>query len=210
MKRLVSPHNGFRALAYPKGSITQFFAENPKLYKDCCGIIGHNGIDSVAPWGTPIRAVSKQKVVEVKEDSGGYGKKVVCIDDDYEYIYGHLSEISVELGQQLEAGQQLGRMGNTGFVVSGATPFWKSNPFAGTHLHLTMKKIKRWTSEPTWNTSYPTGDRAITANVDNGFNGAVDPLIGNFIEPSFEENIIGAQLTLISLINRLIRLSRIA
>lgn len=202
MRHLKSPHDGFRAFAYPKGSITQFFGENPALYAQCCGMRGHNGIDSVAPHGTPIRAVSKQKVVEVKEDDGGYGKYVRCIDEDTEYTYGHLSEISVVIGQQLEANQQLGRMGNTGFVVSGATPYWKHNPYAGTHLHLTTRPIRPYNGQGSWNISYPTGDRAVmVSSQENGFKGATDPLQNTFIEPSKQEVIVGVELTIASLRN---------
>lgn len=208
MKQLSAPHPGFRPVSYPQGSLTQRFGENATLYRECCDLAGHNGIDSVAPWGSPIWAVSKQKVVEVKEDPNGYGKHIRCIDEEFEYTYGHLSEINVEIGQQLVAGQQLGRMGNTGFVVSGATPYWKYNPYAGTHLHLTIRRFKKYAGGATWSVSYPSGDKGDIENLGNGYKGALDPLKCAFITPTHEEVVTGAQLTLIGLLNRLLKMKK--
>jgi murein DD-endopeptidase MepM/ murein hydrolase activator NlpD len=59
-----------------------------------------------------------------------------------------LTRIDVFLGQQVEAGAQIGLMGNTGFIVSGLTPYWRYNPYAGTHLHLTFYPGKLWTDQP--------------------------------------------------------------
>lgn len=159
---------------YPKGSITQFFGENPKLYANM-GLAGHNGIDVVKPWGTPILAVSDQKVVEAKDNPGGYGRHVRCVDGSFEYTYGHLSEIKCSIGQKLREGEILGLMGNTGFVVSGATPYWKHNPYAGTHLHFGMRQIGPWTGKGFF-VGYPTGETFQMFNYDNGFKGAIDPL----------------------------------
>lgn len=152
---------GFKLDAYPTGSLNQGFGESPSLYqtsvcftgapchpsmtcpvgKGC--LIGHNGLDIVAPWGTPLHFIKGGRVQEVKHDSGGYGKhvKILC-DGDESWIYGHLSEIFVEEGQKYPAGYCFGKMGNTGFVVSGATPYWKINPYAGTHCHVGMRKMK--------------------------------------------------------------------
>lgn len=161
------PFNGYVPKAYPEGSITQFFGENIELYsKNVCsaGIClwgGHNGIDMVAPWGTPILSVDDGEVVEVKESPQGYGKhvRILCKENDIyaEWTYGHLSRIDVTLGQVVKAGEQIGLMGNTGFVVSGATPYWKYNPYAGTHLHLGKRLFKPWDGTGTYNLSYNSG-----------------------------------------------------
>src|SRR3990167_10317533 len=106
---MTNPVKNMTWKSYPKGNITQWFGENSKLYA-FVGLNGHNGVDIVAPWGTPIYATSTQKVVEVKNDSSGYGKHIRCVDDEREYTYGHLSEISVKLDENIFAGDQIGLM----------------------------------------------------------------------------------------------------
>ena len=199
---MTNPVKGMVWKLYPEGNITQWFGENPALYAQF-GMKGHNGIDIVSPWGTPIYATSSQKVVEVKSSPTGYGKYVRCVDADREYAYGHLSEIQVILGQQLSEGAQIGLMGNTGFVVSGATPYWKYNPYAGTHLHYGERIIASCEDGETCN-YYPTGDKAEIVNYNNGFFGAVDPL-PRFVIETPEQKIQGL-LTVVSLMNQVLSL----
>lgn len=143
------PFLGFKPMDYPKGSVTQWFGENVELYRKAVpGLNGHNGMDFVAPWGTPLLAVEDCVVYDVKDDAGGYGKYVrVFVTDTInnemrEWTYGHLSFIKCKPGDVLKAGDCLGLMGNTGFVISDTTGngFWEYNPYAGTHLHLGLRK----------------------------------------------------------------------
>lgn len=188
---------------YPAGNVTQWFGENIKLYKEKFGTNGHTGLDIVAPYGTPILAVTDQTIVDVKYTKGGYGRHIRAVDDKYEYTYGHLSEISLNsmIGQTVKAGTEIGKMGNTGFVVSGATPFWKFNPFAGTHLHITLRELSTNKKDPY--VDYPTG-RIRIKNYYNGFKGAIDP------EPLFELDstveVKKLRLTVVSLMNQVISL----
>ena len=162
---------------YPAGSITQYFGENPKLYEPL-GMKAHNGVDLVAPHGTPLLAVEDGTVLEVKNDAGGYGRHVRFISAPVngvcnEWTYGHCDTINVEVGDTILAGEQIATMGNTGFVVSEQTPFWSFNPYRGTHLHLGLRKVKR--SAKGW--SYPNSNiKIVVQNSDNGYKGAVDPL----------------------------------
>jgi len=165
-----APIDDFKLELFPKGNVTQFFGENKDLYSPM-GLDGHNGIDIVAPWGTPIYAVTDQKVVHTKEGVTGYGKYVKCIDDKFEYTYGHLAGIACKQGAEIKEGDLIGLMGNTGFVVSGSTPFWKYNPYAGTHLHFGMRKL----GGRKWETTYPSGDTVNIRAYDNGFKGSIDP-----------------------------------
>jgi len=50
-----------------------------------------------------------------------------------EWVYGHLSEILCKVGDVIKAGDVIGKMGNSGFVVSSQNSggFWKYNPYAG-------------------------------------------------------------------------------
>lgn len=132
------PIKNFSAFDYPKGNVVNWFGDDVELYKVVPGLTGgHNGIDIVAPWGTPIFAVEGGTVTSVKQDPSGYGRHIqITTPDGTQWIYGHLERIDVSLGQQIEEGTQIALMGNTGHVVSGPTPFWSFNPYAGTHLHL--------------------------------------------------------------------------
>ena len=168
------PIKNFNVKNYPEGCITQWFGENKELYSRM-NMNGHNGIDIVAPHGTPIYSVEDGIVLEVKNDPSGYGKHVRVITNGVEcreWTYGHCDTILVEQNQIVYSGQQIATMGNTGFVVSGSTPYWKYNPFAGTHLHLGVRKMLR----------VKKGWKYIGSNIslqsvdyDNGFKGAIDP-----------------------------------
>lgn len=74
----------------------------------------HKGLDISGPSGTPIYAPANAEVVFCGKD-GGYG---ICVVLDHGHglktRYGHLSRYSVEPGQQVERGQLLGYIGNTG------------------------------------------------------------------------------------------------
>lgn len=175
MKKVYAPCKGFINKPYPYGSITQYFSENPILYGSVCPVltptkqclVGHNGIDIVAPHGTELYATEDGTISDVKSDAGGYGKHVrittEVVDDGtrHEWTYGHLSVIKVSLGQKVKAGDLVGLMGNTGFVVSNANAngFWSYNPYAGTHLHLGMRQITR---------------KGVVLNYTNGYFGSVD------------------------------------
>jgi len=199
-----NPINNLIWEKYPKGAITQWFGENPALYS-YMEMIGHNGIDIVAPYGTPIYAVSDQKIVTVKNDAGGYGRHIKAVGQNREYAYGHLSKIDVVLGQEVKEGDKIGEMGNSGFVVSGATPFWEYNPYAGTHLHFGIRELGEWYSG-CQGIFYPTGDKFEMKNYNNGYKGSIDP------RPFFteilkdEEQIKALQMTVISLAKQVISL----
>lgn len=147
--KIGKPFDSFKNAPYPQGSITQYFGENPALYGKICPapnqcLAGHNGIDIVAPWGTPLYAVDDGTVIEAKDSPEGFGLYVRTLSygpDGKEWTYGHLSKIAVQQNQVIKRGDYIGDMGNTGFVVSNATAngFWKHNPYLGTHLHLGVR-----------------------------------------------------------------------
>lgn len=214
-----SPIANYKHASYPTGSVTQWFALNAELYgrlvcysdnsmptgKYC--LAGHNGIDIVAPWGTPLLAVKDGVIGEVNDSQTGYGKHIslYCKVSDTlaeQWIYGHCSEILVKKGQWVKKGDVIGKMGNTGFVVSGATPYWTYNPYAGTHLHL-GKRFHRVSKE------YGTlvGDFYINGVIDyyNGYYGYVDfsKELGESVGSIDSPEISNARLTLLSLYNQL-------
>jgi murein DD-endopeptidase MepM/ murein hydrolase activator NlpD len=210
MNKLKSPLLGYKNAKYPSGHVSQWFGENRALYWQRMGINGHNGIDIVAPWGTPIYAVEGGLVVDVKDSPEGFGKHIRILSPidnkkgtGREWTYGHASENLVKIGDTVEAGQLVQKMGNTGFVVSGATPFWEYNPYAGTHLHLGVREYSLATAQNGWRYNADTPYIHIL-NHGNGFLGAFDfKELLDFKEPE-EEVIKGMKLTIISLLNQII------
>ena len=208
-----APIKDFVNKAYPEGDVSQYFGGNKALYsrvvckldgdrKYC--LEGHNGIDLVRPWGTPIFAVEDGLVVKAKDSPLGFGKavKTINFEKGHEWTYGHLSRLDVELNQPVLAGQQIGLMGNTGFVISGATPYWEYNPYAGTHLHLGLRLIQENDKYP--RTTYPNGMYAHLPFWRNGYYGAIDwTHLWTHVETPTK---LQLQLTVVSLANQVISL----
>jgi len=102
--------------------------------------IVHTGIDIVAELGTPIVAAAGGKIIWAGEglskttapDDDPYGLAVVIQHDfgsdgrQIQTVYAHMARVDVVLGQQVEAGDQLGIVGTTGFTT-------------GPHLHFEVR-----------------------------------------------------------------------
>lgn len=75
----------------------------------------HNGIDLAGPIGMPVRAARAGRVVHVENQTANYGKFVIVRHDGgYQTLYAHLDSFSVRVGQNVNQGQQIGTLGNTG------------------------------------------------------------------------------------------------
>jgi murein DD-endopeptidase MepM/ murein hydrolase activator NlpD len=114
-------------LGYPYfGTITSTFGhrENPFGGK---AVETHSGLDIRAPMGAPVKATAKGTVVFAGR-KGGYGNCIIIRHlGSYETLYGHLSQILVSPGQQIDIGQQIGKVGSTGRST-------------GPHLHYEVHK----------------------------------------------------------------------
>lgn len=150
---------------YPEGSIFQGFGENPADYAPIGYPGGHNGWDILAYQGAPIVACTSGTVISVATDpvrKGGIACWIVTPDRKIMHSYGHLQKVLVSPGQEVVEGQQIGTMGNTGFVISGGTKYWGNAPAGkGVHLHFNIVPLNPETMNPL----YP----------NNGTGGAVDP-----------------------------------
>lgn len=101
----------------------------------------HQGVDLVAPEGTPVYAIEPGQVeyasATLAKGFSGYGGHVVYrAADGKRWLLGHLSAVSVIPGQELDAGAELGRVGRTCYS--------DSNPAAlceGPHLHLELSAV---------------------------------------------------------------------
>jgi murein DD-endopeptidase MepM/ murein hydrolase activator NlpD len=74
----------------------------------------HAGTDFGAPEGAPVVAVATGRVVS-SGWRGGYGKTVVIEHNgQLQTLYGHMSEVLVQEGQEIQQGTIIGRVGSTG------------------------------------------------------------------------------------------------
>jgi murein DD-endopeptidase MepM/ murein hydrolase activator NlpD len=74
----------------------------------------HEGIDLAVDFGTPVNATADGLVVWAAPYSG-YGNLVVIYHSNgITTRYGHLSRITVEVGQRVKRGTQIGNAGSTG------------------------------------------------------------------------------------------------
>ncbi|MEU3536916.1 LysM peptidoglycan-binding domain-containing M23 family metallopeptidase [Streptomyces murinus] len=86
----------------------------------------HTGVDFLVPTGTAVHAAEAGEVVAAGW-GGSYGYQVVIRHADGHYTqYGHLSAISVRIGQRVAAGGRIARSGATGNVT-------------GPHLHFEVR-----------------------------------------------------------------------
>jgi murein DD-endopeptidase MepM/ murein hydrolase activator NlpD len=74
----------------------------------------HQGIDIFAHRGTPVVAAAPGQVVRVGQDRLGGNVVWVAGAGARLYYYAHLSRFSVQPGEVVAAGDELGRVGNTG------------------------------------------------------------------------------------------------
>ncbi len=93
------------------------------------GIHGYNGVDYGATVGTPILAAASGEVIVAKTTgyNGGYGLYVVIKHaNGTQTLYGHLSKVSVAVGDSVSGGETIGLLGNTGRST-------------GPHLHFEVR-----------------------------------------------------------------------
>ena len=96
------------------------------------GSKNHKGIDLRARTGDPIKAIDKGKVLSA---GGGWNTVMVQHDDGLVSQYMHLSKMNVKPGQQVTAGQELGKAGGKG--PKGPTQY-------APHLHFGVKQNGQW------------------------------------------------------------------
>ncbi len=87
----------------------------------------HTGVDFVAPVGTAIRAAGDGAVIFAGWSNWGYGNTIVLAHGTVWTMYAHLGTIRVKCGEQVEAGETIGTLGNTGNT-------------SGPHLHFEMRR----------------------------------------------------------------------
>ena len=85
-------------------------------------IRAHNGVDYVAPVGTPIMAAGDGKVIESSKKGANGNYVFIQHANNIVTKYLHLSKRDVKRGDKVKQGDVIGRLGATGRVT-------------GAHLH---------------------------------------------------------------------------
>lgn len=104
----------------------------------------HTGTDIPKDTGTPVRAAF-DGIVNKAEYYGGYGNCIIVRHiNGMETYYGHLSQIHVEQGEWVTAGQVIGLVGSTGHST-------------GPHLHFETR-YKGYPFDPERLVSFDSGE----------------------------------------------------
>ncbi|MGB0391587.1 MAG: M23 family metallopeptidase [Salibacteraceae bacterium] len=75
----------------------------------------HDGVDYIAPIGTKVIATADGKVTKISRDQKKYGLQLTITHaNGVKTSYSHLSEIIVELGEEVNQKQVVAKVGNTG------------------------------------------------------------------------------------------------
>lgn len=122
-------------------TITQEWGVNPADYARF-GLKGHNGVDYGTPTGTSIIAPHSGKVIESAFDQYGYGMYVKIENDVEGSILAHLDHFTVNAGDTVSEGQEIGISDNTGNST-------------GPHLHWGYYRMPRNKSDGYSGTTNP-------------------------------------------------------
>lgn len=125
-------YNGSGKVGNPLGTkkitsemFTSFFGNRP--YPGAGGTTNHGGVDISwgGCYGKPVYAAVAGKITRASSFSG-YGNCVDINGNGLMVRYGHLSNISVKVGQRVKKGQKIGNIGSTGNST-------------GPHLHFEVR-----------------------------------------------------------------------
>ena len=82
----------------------------------------HKAVDISGKTGDPIKAAMKGTVLRL-DNNPNLGNFIVLGHGEYQTLYAHLSAYSVKAGDKVEQGQEIGKVGETGYTT-------------GPHLHF--------------------------------------------------------------------------
>ncbi|HKG06032.1 MAG TPA: M23 family metallopeptidase [Pedobacter sp.] len=104
----------FTPMGYPHlGVITSGYGhrENPFTGEN---VETHKGLDIRGQYGEIVKSTASGRVTMAGR-RGGYGNCIVISHGNgFETYYGHLSKILIKVGQQVKAGDKIGKIGSTG------------------------------------------------------------------------------------------------
>jgi hypothetical protein len=136
----------------------------------------HNGIDLAAPLGSPVYAAASGTVTIAGKESDGAIIVKIRHDDGYSTLYGHLDpSLSVAVGQRVEAGQVLGKIGMTGVTT-------------GPHLHFGLYNAAGTAVDPSPYLSSGYLPDPATLMSPTGVDGGLAQMSGSQVLARFDAN----------------------
>jgi murein DD-endopeptidase MepM/ murein hydrolase activator NlpD len=114
-------------VGYPhSGPVSSVYGYRRNPFGGYCGEF-HNGIDLKGDYNEPVYATA-DGIVNRCDWYGGYGNAVV-LDHGFGYqtLYGHMSRVNVNVGQEVKSGDLIGFIGSTGRST-------------GPHVHYEIRK----------------------------------------------------------------------
>jgi murein DD-endopeptidase MepM/ murein hydrolase activator NlpD len=117
----------FTPMGYPRiSSLTSRFGYRSDPFSSSRAEY-HPGIDFKGNYGDAVKCTANGRVVSAGW-AGGYGNCVrVKHNNGFETVYGHLSRITVKVGQTVTVGDKVGQIGSTGRST-------------GAHLHYEVRQ----------------------------------------------------------------------
>jgi len=82
----------------------------------------HKAVDIAGKMGDPVKAAMQGTVLRL-DNNPNLGNFIVIGHGEYQTLYAHLSAYSVKTGEKINQGQEIGRVGDTGYTT-------------GPHLHF--------------------------------------------------------------------------
>lgn len=117
--------------ANPARGITSTYLDSE--YEEFFGV-PHYAIDYRLPQGSPVIAAAPGIVYKAKDNQFGYSYIMLAHTNGLTTLYGHISQIFVQEGEPLQAGDMIG--------LSGGMPGTRGSGYltTGPHLHLEVLK----------------------------------------------------------------------
>ncbi len=160
-------------IVMPKGapSISQGYKPESTYLSTSSNPQGHEGIDVLAPKGTPVLAPAYGVVKEISFDAL-FGNRIVLSHSPggdgrlMQSVFCHLDSISVQRRERVQRGYQIGTMGRTGILSGGfshlhfevhqqlpdSPEFFPINPHRfwadGKDMVTCFDKKKKWDEKP--------------------------------------------------------------
>ena len=100
------------------GTVNGFIISFPFGSKEgVYGTIHHDGIDLAADKGTAVLAAAEGTVTDAEFDSKMGNYVVIDHGNGYTTTYAHLQDMTVDIGQSVNIGDQIGTVGATGMAT---------------------------------------------------------------------------------------------
>jgi murein DD-endopeptidase MepM/ murein hydrolase activator NlpD len=105
------------------GRVTSGFGWREDPVKPQAGVMRfHSAVDISGRIGDPVKAAMGGTVLYIANNPN-LGNFIILKHGEYQTLYAHLSAFSVRIGEAVEQGQEIGKVGNTGYTT-------------GPHLHF--------------------------------------------------------------------------